>query len=355
MTALHQTLRTAALLALIFGWPCLAGAASSPLPDDPCARDLETGREAAWLAKLGQARDAFRAAAEHAPCRVEALIGLAEIERRRDKDKAAVEAATAAIEEARRVGREDLLAEALFQLGRAIEEQGWRRNESRQQQAEAALREAVERSGGDHREALRALQRLYGDTGRDEELAAVREENPTVVATTRSERKRWVRPQRRGGGQPPDGDADADVPTLRPDETWTPPDDAPEALWGEALEAAVDAEEIVAPVLVETAEPEYTDEAREARIQGFVGVMALVDAEGVVERASAFTDLPMGLTEKALDAVRRSVYEPARTADGEAVAAWVPQTVAFRLEGETSEAPEDEDASEDEGEDETPE
>ncbi len=68
------------------------------------------------------------------------------------------------------------------------------------------------------------------------------------------------------------------------------------------------------PVLVTRAEPVYPAEALAQRLEAKVGVEAVVDEQGAVVRARALAP-PQGhgFDEAAIDAVKRSVFEPARS------------------------------------------
>ena len=77
--------------------------------------------------------------------------------------------------------------------------------------------------------------------------------------------------------------------------------------------------------------PEYTNQARKARIQGTVVVQAVVTVDGRAEHISVVRGLGSGLDEKAIEAVKKWRFNPARDADGHPVAVAVPMEVTFRL------------------------
>ena len=58
--------------------------------------------------------------------------------------------------------------------------------------------------------------------------------------------------------------------------------------------------------------PQYTDEARKARTQGQVKLALELDENGKVVSISRLTVLENGLTEQAIEAARRSTFQPAR-------------------------------------------
>lgn len=84
------------------------------------------------------------------------------------------------------------------------------------------------------------------------------------------------------------------------------------------------------PVKVRDVKPEYTEHARAARIQGVVILRTLIDDEGNVVNIEILKELPMGLSEAAVDAVKQWKFEPA-TLDGQPVPANHNVTVNFKL------------------------
>ena len=69
---------------------------------------------------------------------------------------------------------------------------------------------------------------------------------------------------------------------------------------------------VAAPVKKWGPNPEYTPEAREARIQGVVVLQAMISEQGEVTSTKVVRGLPLGLTEAAEAAISRWIYEPAR-------------------------------------------
>ena len=65
------------------------------------------------------------------------------------------------------------------------------------------------------------------------------------------------------------------------------------------------------PVKVHDVAPQYTDLARDARIQGVVILKTLIDDEGNVADIEVLKSMPMGLSEAAVDAVRQWKFKPA--------------------------------------------
>ena len=59
------------------------------------------------------------------------------------------------------------------------------------------------------------------------------------------------------------------------------------------------------PVLVYKVEPEFTEEARRARVQGSVMIKAVVTETGIVREPQVTRSLGMGLDERAVEAVEK--------------------------------------------------
>jgi TonB family protein len=67
---------------------------------------------------------------------------------------------------------------------------------------------------------------------------------------------------------------------------------------------------VTEPVLLWKIEPEYTDEARKARIQGTVVLHIEVDTRGQAQNITVRQSLGLGLDERAIEAVRRWRFRP---------------------------------------------
>lgn len=89
--------------------------------------------------------------------------------------------------------------------------------------------------------------------------------------------------------------------------------------------------DVKAPVVIERTPPEYTEIARKARIKGVVILEVIIDESGKVASTKVLKGLPMGLDQKAVEAVEQWVFEPARMND-EPVACIYNLTVNFQLE-----------------------
>src|ERR1019366_2677452 len=67
---------------------------------------------------------------------------------------------------------------------------------------------------------------------------------------------------------------------------------------------------VTQPVLLWKIEPEYTDEARRAKIQGTVVLHIEVDTRGQAQNITVRQSLGLGLDERAIEAVRRWRFRP---------------------------------------------
>jgi len=68
---------------------------------------------------------------------------------------------------------------------------------------------------------------------------------------------------------------------------------------------------VSAPQLMHSVRPEFTDEARQANLQGVVSIQLIVDANGNPENIQVVRHLGMGLDQKAIEAVRQYKFRPA--------------------------------------------
>jgi protein TonB len=84
------------------------------------------------------------------------------------------------------------------------------------------------------------------------------------------------------------------------------------------------------PVLIYKIEPEYSDEARKAKVQGVVVIAAEIDAGGRTRNIRVMRPLGLGLDERAIAAAALWRFRPA-TADGQPVASTITIEVNFRL------------------------
>lgn len=87
---------------------------------------------------------------------------------------------------------------------------------------------------------------------------------------------------------------------------------------------------VLAPRALYAPDPEFSEEARKAKYQGTVVLWLIVGPDGRTHDIRVQRSLGMGLDEKAIEAVQRWRFEPARK-DGVAVAVEVAVEVNFRL------------------------
>ena len=89
--------------------------------------------------------------------------------------------------------------------------------------------------------------------------------------------------------------------------------------------------EVKKPEILVKTQPRYTELARRANIEGFVGLKAIIDERGYVTDLQVTKDLPMGLDKAAVDAVRTWRFKPA-TLHGRPVKVYYNLTVNFTIQ-----------------------
>jgi TonB family protein len=88
--------------------------------------------------------------------------------------------------------------------------------------------------------------------------------------------------------------------------------------------------DVIGPVLIYVPEPEYTELARQDKVQGFVLISLVVDEQGLPQHVHVSRGLGDGLNEKALEAVRQYRFNPA-SENGKPVAVYLNVEVNFEL------------------------
>jgi len=78
-------------------------------------------------------------------------------------------------------------------------------------------------------------------------------------------------------------------------------------------------------------EPQYTSEARAAKIEGVVGLQAVIQPDGLATNIQIVKGLGYGLDERAVEAVRRWRFKPAIGPNGTPVTTITPILVNFKL------------------------
>ncbi|MEA2237373.1 MAG: hypothetical protein QOC81_2097 [Thermoanaerobaculia bacterium] len=89
--------------------------------------------------------------------------------------------------------------------------------------------------------------------------------------------------------------------------------------------------DVKAPVAITRAKPDYTELARKAHVNGVVVVEAIVNKQGEVEQVKVLKGLPMGLSEQAVEAVKKWRFHPG-SLNGEPVDVIFTLTVTFTLD-----------------------
>lgn len=89
--------------------------------------------------------------------------------------------------------------------------------------------------------------------------------------------------------------------------------------------------DITLPSLVKRVQPQYTVEAKQAKIEGTVILEAIIGEDGRVHEVEVVKGLSKGLDKAAADALRQWRFEPARDAAGKPVAVRYGITVTFAI------------------------
>ncbi len=89
--------------------------------------------------------------------------------------------------------------------------------------------------------------------------------------------------------------------------------------------------EVRKPEKLHAPQPNYTEIARRARIQGIVIVQAIIDRNGEVTHVKILKGLPMGLSEETIKTIKQWKFKPA-TLRGKPVDVYFNLTVNFKLQ-----------------------
>lgn len=101
---------------------------------------------------------------------------------------------------------------------------------------------------------------------------------------------------------------------------------------GQQTDKVYKASEVTRKVwIISKPDPEYTQEAREKKVEGKVRLRLVMGSSGKVRAEEVLMGLTEGLTEKAIDAARRIEFEPA-VKDGRPVSQYVTVEYEFSLE-----------------------
>jgi len=88
---------------------------------------------------------------------------------------------------------------------------------------------------------------------------------------------------------------------------------------------------VTSPTCAYCPDPQYTDEAREAKMQGRVMLRVLIGTDGRTAQVQVMQGIGMGLDERAVQSVRSWKFVPAHDAARRSVPTWVTIEVVFRL------------------------
>jgi len=97
--------------------------------------------------------------------------------------------------------------------------------------------------------------------------------------------------------------------------------------------------DVKAPVVIHHVEPLYPDAARRGRISGIVILEVVIRKDGTIKDAAVLKGLPDGLSEAAVDAVRKWTFKPG-TLNGEPVDVIFNLTINFKLDAPPPSTPE---------------
>jgi len=100
---------------------------------------------------------------------------------------------------------------------------------------------------------------------------------------------------------------------------------------GEGESSAKYREGVTMPKCAYCPDPQYTDAARQAKLQGKVTLRVLVGADGRAAQIRIMQGIGLGLEERAAEAIRGWKFVPAQDAGRQAVPAWVTVEAIFRL------------------------
>ncbi len=89
--------------------------------------------------------------------------------------------------------------------------------------------------------------------------------------------------------------------------------------------------DVMPPVKIRSPAPQYTQEARQQRVEGMISFEAIIDKNGDVRCLDLIQGLPLGLSESAFRTVKQWKFEPA-TRDGEPMVVKYNVTINMRVQ-----------------------
>jgi len=87
---------------------------------------------------------------------------------------------------------------------------------------------------------------------------------------------------------------------------------------------------VTPPKVLEKVEPVYSQEDKDAKVQGSVLLRTIITEEGKAENTTVVKGVSPGLDEKAIEALQKWTFQPG-TKDGKAVPVWATVEINFRL------------------------
>jgi TonB family protein len=184
------------------------------------------------------------------------------------------------------------------------------------------------------------LRVRIGVDGTVKDLSVVSGEADFAAAATQAVKK-WRFQPYFVDGKPTEAEQSVTISFVLPNDA--PPPDSSYALSDDDFNKEVDARVaagnllrsllgpgVTPPKILHTTDPVYSQEARDARVQGTVLLRMILEADGVPGGIHVSRGMGHGLDEKAIEAVRAWKFAPA-TKDGKPVAVVVNIDIAFRL------------------------
>ena len=101
---------------------------------------------------------------------------------------------------------------------------------------------------------------------------------------------------------------------------------------GGGAEVGVEDAAVTRPEILTRVQPQYTAEAKAARLQGLVVLMGRINEDGSVGDIHVLQGLPKGLTESAVAALKQWRFRPARDAKGRPIAVDYSITISFAVQ-----------------------
>jgi len=88
--------------------------------------------------------------------------------------------------------------------------------------------------------------------------------------------------------------------------------------------------DVTAPRVISRSDPQYTDEAQAAKVEGTVLLSIVIAPDGLAHNINVVKGIGSGLDEKAVEAVQKWKFQPG-TKDGQAVSVRAQIEVNFRM------------------------